>query len=57
MVIKQIRVDTRTQFADSSVSLLWISAILKMMEAQGVAERISILALKAGSRGRNATAA
>ena len=52
MVMKHMRVLTRTQLAESSVSLWWISAILRMMEAQGVLESTSRLALKEKGRGR-----
>ena len=56
MVKKQRRVLKSTQLAESSASQLCISAMLKTTEAQGVAERISILALNASGNGRNFTA-
>ena len=56
MVKKQSRVLKSTEFALSSVSLLCISARLSMMFAQGVAERISILALNVRGKGRKYTA-
>ena len=57
MVIKHSRVLTRTQLALSSVSLLCISARLRIILAQGVAERISTLALNVSGKGRKYTAA
>ena len=56
MVRKHKSVDSKTQLADNSVSLLCISARLKITDAQGVDERMSILALKEGSKGRRHTA-
>ena len=55
MVIKQSNVESRTQFAASSVSARWISAMFKMTEAHGTADRTRTLALKEKSRGRNTT--
>ena len=57
MVIKHSRVLTSTQLALSSVSLLCISARLRIILAQGVAERISTLALKVSGKGKKYTAA
>ena len=56
IVKKQSRVVTSTQLAANSASLLCISARFKMMEAQGVAHRISTLDLNAGSKGSRYTA-
>ena len=56
IVIKQISVESSTLFAASSVSLLCISARLRIMDAHGTEDRISTLALKAASSGRKYTA-
>ena len=45
------------QLADDSLSLLWISARVRMTEAQGVPERIKMLYLRTGSTGRKYTRA
>ena len=55
MVAKQLSVDKSTQFAASSVSEPCISAIFKITEAHGVAERIRTLALSEKSSGRKYT--
>lgn len=47
----------RMQFADISGSFLWISARFRIIDAHGVAARISMLALKEGGTGRNKTRA
>ena len=57
MVIKHIKVLNNTEFALSSVSLLCISARLSIIFAQGVADKIRILALNVVGRGRKYTAA
>jgi hypothetical protein len=46
MVRKHKSVESMTQLAESSVSLLWISAMLWIIAAQGVADRITRLASK-----------
>ena len=56
MVIKQSSVESKTQFAASSVSERCISAKFNITEAQGVDDRTSTLALKAKSSGIKYTA-
>lgn len=50
-------VETKTQFAASSSSAWWISAIFKITDAHGTEEMINIAFLKSGVRkGRKYTA-
>ena len=56
MVRKHKRVLTSTQLAGNSASQRCISARFRIMEAQGVAERMRMLALKERGSGRGSTA-
>ncbi len=51
IVIMQSKVLSKIQLADNSASLPWISARLRITEAQGVAAKINKLALKGAGNG------